>query len=117
MKASYWQRGESLDYKNETSKVIEENTVISIGTRIGVAGMPIAPGETGSLLVVGVFVMDKTDDTAMEMGVNVYFDGNGITSKADNGKTGDEKETYTPAGYVAERAAADHNTVIVKLWG
>lgn len=39
MKAAYWQRGEALDYKNTGTEKIEANTVIVLGSRIGVAGM------------------------------------------------------------------------------
>ena len=42
-KASYWQRGETLDFKNDTDQMIEENTIIKIVTRVGVVGAPIAP--------------------------------------------------------------------------
>ena len=49
-KAEYWQRGESIDYKNTGSSAIEANSVIVLGKRVGVAGMTIQPGETGSLL-------------------------------------------------------------------
>jgi len=33
-KAAYWQRGETLDYKNNTDTKIEANTVISFGSYI-----------------------------------------------------------------------------------
>ena len=46
-KAEYWQRGESIDYKNTGSSAIEANSVIVLGKRVGVAGMTIQPGETG----------------------------------------------------------------------
>ena len=45
-KAEYWQRGESIDYKNAGSSAIEANSVIVLGKRVGVAGMTIQPGET-----------------------------------------------------------------------
>ena len=34
MKATYWQRGETLDYTPE--KAVENGEVVSLGTRIGV---------------------------------------------------------------------------------
>ena len=40
-KAEYWQRGESIDYKNTGSSAIEANSVIVLGKRVGVAGMTI----------------------------------------------------------------------------
>lgn len=105
-KASYWQRGESLDYKNNTNAVIEANTVINLTTRIGIAGTSINPGETGSLHVEGVYQLPKTGTEEIAMGAAVTFDGNGIT-------TG----TGTPAGYAAATAAADDAFVLVKLLG
>lgn len=58
-KAAYWQRGETLDYKNTGSSVIEANTIIVFGSKIGIAGMEINPGETGSLHISGTFEFPK----------------------------------------------------------
>ena len=106
-KAAYWQRGESLDYVNKTSAVIEANTIISLGTRIGVAGTDINPNEKGSVHVTGVYEIEKTGTGAIEMGAAVYFDGTGITT--DN--------SGTPAGYAAATAEADSTVILVKLLG
>ena len=59
-KASYWQRGETLDYKNTGSSTIEANTVVELTGRVGIAGTDIAPGAEGDLHVCGVFEFDKT---------------------------------------------------------
>lgn len=107
MKATYWQRGESLDYVNETMAVIEANTIIDLGTRIGVAGTSINPGEKGSLHVTGVYEIAKTGADEIAMGAAVYFDGSGITNAASG----------TLAGYAAEKATADAKVVLVKLQG
>ena len=110
-KAAYWQRGETLDYKNNTDTKIEANTVISFGSHIGVAGTDILPGEVGTLHVTGVFEMPKTATTAIEMGTEVYFDGTGT------GIT-DTKGDDTPlAGYAAQAAAASDTVILVKLGG
>ena len=106
-KATYWQRGESLDYLNSGSTVIEANTVIALGTRIGVAGTDINPGEKGSLHVTGVYEIAKTGTGEIAMGAAVYFDGTGITS-AEGG---------TPAGYAAAAAGANDTVILVKLLG
>ena len=106
-KATYWQRGESLDYVKSGSTVIEANTIISLGTRIGVAGTSINPGETGSVHVTGVYEIEKTAAGAIEMGAAVYFDGTGITTATSG----------TPAGYAAAAAEADAAVVLVKLLG
>ena len=107
-KATYWQRGESLDYLNSGSTVIEANTVIALGTRIGVAGTDINPGEKGSLHVTGVYEIAKTGTGEIAMGAAVYFDGTGIVT-ASSGNT--------PAGYAAAAAGANDTVILVKLLG
>ena len=107
-KAAYWQRGESLDYVNETTVVIEANTIIPIEGRIGIVGTSINPGEKGSLHVTGVYEIEKTGTSEIKMGAAVYFDGTGIT---------DEESGATPAGYAAQTAAADDKAILVKLMG
>lgn len=115
--AEYLQRGESLDYTNATDTLIPHGAVVAIGSRIGVTGCPIPAGKTGLLHVVGVFKIKKTGAEAVEMGQTVYFDGEGITNTADNGKTGDEKVEYPAAGYAAAPAAAADTEILVKLCG
>lgn len=115
-KAAYWQRGETLDYKNDTDTKIEANTVISFGSHIGVAGTDILPGELGSLHVTGVFEIPKTATTAIEMGATVYFDGTGITTAANDGAT-PSPTAYPLAGYAAQAAAAADTVILVKLAG
>lgn len=116
-KAVYWQRGESLDYANETTAVIEANTIIPIEGRIGIVGTSLSPREKGSLHVTGIYEIEKTGTAEIKMGAAVYFDGTGITGTADNGKSGEEKEAYIPAGYAAQTAGAEDKTVLVKLMG
>lgn len=106
-KATYWQRGESLDYKNSGVAVIEANSIIDLATRIGVAGTDINPGEVGSLHVTGVYEIAKTGAGEIAMGAAVYYDGNGITSETGG----------TPAGYAAAAAGADAEVILVKLLG
>ena len=106
MKASYWQRGESLDYKNTTDTVVEANSVIDFTTRIGIAGTDIKPGEIGSVHMTGVYYFPKTATGDVAMGAAVNFDGTGITTEAG-----------TPAGYAAAPALADDTTILVKLLG
>ena len=66
-KAIYWQRGEDLDYKNGTSDTIEAGSVVSLKTRIAIAGMDIRPGEVGSIHVKNVFKFDKTEFVSYEL--------------------------------------------------
>lgn len=108
--AEYVQRGETLDYRNATDKVIPCDTVVAVGGRIGVTGGEIKPGELGSLHMVGVFKLPKTGTDAIEMGAAVHFDGAGITATAAEGTT-------TPAGYAAAPSEAGDKFVLVKLPG
>lgn len=107
MKAKYWQKGEVLDHTPETA--VENGAVVSLGTRIGIAGSDIAAGEQGHLHVVGVFELDKDTTTAIEMGAAVYYDTENdvITTNVAG----------VPAGYAAAPAAAADATVLVKLLG
>lgn len=105
MKATYWQRGETLDYT--PAAAVSNGAVVVLGTRVGVAGSDIAAGAQGQIHVVGVFAMDKVASVAIAMGADLYYDAANdvITTTADGN---------TPAGYAA---AADDTTVLVKLMG
>lgn len=70
MNAKFWQKGEVLDYK--ASAAVSNGEVVSLGTRIGVAGDNIAAGATGPLHVVGVFEMEKATG-AVTMGAALYM--------------------------------------------
>lgn len=114
--AEFWQRGESLDYTNNTGAVIPHNTILQIGSRLGVTGTVIEPGKIGSIHVGGVWEIAKTGTTAITMGQTVYFDGTGITDASSDGA--DTNPTaYVEAGYAAADAAADADTILVKLRG
>lgn len=119
MEAKYIQKGESLDYLNTTGEKIKAGSVVSLVTRIGVAGCDIAPGEIGTVEVVNVFEMPKSGKTAIPMGTALYFDGTGITDEKERTAEGEEstKTANVPAGYAAASATADATTVRVKLLG
>lgn len=57
--ATYWQKGESLDYLNKTGAAIPAGTVLKLGAHIGVAGTDIPPEGLGSVHMVGVFKIEK----------------------------------------------------------
>lgn len=115
-KASYWQAGDTLDFINNTDEPIEANTIITLGKRLGIAGTTVSPGETGTLIMDGVFEMPKTSTDKISMGDDVYFDGAGITL-AKGADTDANTNTNTPAGYAARGADASDKTVLVKLLG
>jgi len=107
--ATYLQRGEALDYTNTTEETIPHGTIVTIGTRIGVAGCDIPPGKLGTLHVVGVFRIKKTETAAMAQGQTAYYDGTGIT--------GTSSDSAIEIGYIAAPAEASDETVLVKLNG
>lgn len=104
-KAEYWQRGEAIDFTNNTEAAIEGNEIVVLGTHIGVAGAPIGIGETGTLHVFGVFEMPKAEGESINAGTDVYYTDNAITATE-----GDVK-----AGYATEAAAAEDTVIKVKL--
>ena len=104
--AVFWQRGEALDYLNSGSTTIEATTIVLYGSRIGVIGCDIAPGEVGSLHVAGVFRMPKTGTSAIAAGTDVYWDGDGIT----NASSGNTK-----AGFAAQAAEASATEILVSI--
>lgn len=115
MKATYFQRGESLDYKNEGDSAVKSNDVIDLTYRIAVAGDDIQSGSTGTIHVTGVYEMKKTGNAEIAIGQPVFFDGSGITDEADNGEAGESKIEYTPAGYATCKASAAATTIQVKI--
>lgn len=104
--ATYWQRGESLDYVNSGNTIIAANTIVALTGRIGVIGTDIKPGEKGSIHVSGVYEIAKTGTAALTMGQEVYFDGTGITNTSSGN---------TPAGFAAAAAASGDTVCLVKI--
>lgn len=120
MKAIYWQTGGVLDYT--PAEDAAPGSVVSLGTRIGIAAAGIAAGEKGALQMEGCFYLDKAAGEAIAMGAAVYYDGSAdaITGKASaQSGEGDAAATvnHVPAGYAAAPAAANDAAVLVKLLG
>lgn len=106
--ATYFQRGEAIDYPNTGDETLKHGTVVSIKTRIGVVAGDIEPKQTGTLHVAGVFEIPKKDASAVfAIGDAVSFD-DGIIAAA-TGKAS--------AGYVVKASAAGEANVVVKLPG
>ena len=103
--AEYVQRGEAIDYKNSTEAVIPASTVVIFGKHIGVTGTDIAPGETGSLHMIGVFRIPKKASVALAAGDDIVFtDADGV-----------DKATTTVMGYAVEAATAEDATALVRI--
>lgn len=120
MKATYWQKGEVLDFT--PTEDVKNGQVVPIVSRVGIAGSDIAAGEQGHLHVVGVFELDKAGGETIPMGTAVYYDAaNDCVTAAASATTGEGEEAETtdniPAGYAAADAAQDSATVLVKLLG
>ncbi len=108
MNASYWQKGETLDYT--APDAVQAGAVVKLTGRIGVAAAAIEKGARGSVHMVGVFEMPKAAALAVTMGETVYYDTENdcITTTATNN---------THAGYAAALASANDASVLVKLLG
>lgn len=109
MNTKYSQKGETLDYTNGSGLTLAAGSVVSLATRIGIAGMDIAVGATGTLHMVGVFEVAK-DDTDITLGAAVYYD------------VSEDKFTATatdniPAGYAIAAAGTSDTVCLVKLLG
>mgnify|MGYP000006724740 FL=1 len=107
-KANYWQRGETIDFLNNTNAKIEANTVVLLGKRIGIAGTDIQAKEVGTLHITGVYKFPKAASQAVTAGALVYWD-----NSANNITTTESSNTL--AGFAVEAAGADDATVTVKI--
>lgn len=116
-KATYWQRGESLDYPNSSGSQIDAKTIVVLKSgatgRIGVIGNDIPNGATGSVHVTGVFEMAKSSTNAIALGEDVYWDGTGITEASNDG--GGTPTYYPKAGFAAAAAVASATKILVKI--
>ncbi|MCQ4895544.1 DUF2190 family protein [Anaerotruncus sp. DFI.9.16] len=74
MMATYVQKGENINYKNDGSEKIAYGDVVVISDRIGVASVDISAGETGVISLEGVYEMPAEASAAFEVGQTVYWD-------------------------------------------
>lgn len=114
MKAAYWQKGEALDFINDTKEKIEAGTVLVLGKRIGISGTDIEVGALGSVHVSGVYEFDKKDKEELAAGTEVYWTEDGITSAASSGE-GNQASDNVVAGFVAVKSSSDSQKVLVKI--
>lgn len=105
-KATYWQRGETIDYANATEEKIEAGEILTIGSIIGVAGTEIAPGEVGSAHIEGVYYLPKKEAAEIALGAPVCFKDNAVEDFA-------EGEVF--AGIAVVKAETADATVLVKI--
>ncbi|KYD02643.1 hypothetical protein B4102_0237 [Heyndrickxia sporothermodurans] len=103
---SYVQRGESIDFKNNGASDIKSDSVVSLGTRIGISGCDIPVGAVGSVHVIGVYNLPAVNTEAFTVGQAVYWKDNALTAT----ETG-----AIPAGWVVEAKATAGTRAKVKI--
>lgn len=108
-KAIYWQRGETIDFLNETEKTIEAGELVSFGEAIGVAGEDIPPKAVGGLHIEGVYKIPKAEGV-IENGARVCLK-DGKAQKHDAGSD----EGCAWLGHAVAKAAAEDEIVLVKI--
>ena len=107
MRAEFYQKGVSVDYKNTSGATIVANTVVALGTtRCGVAGTDIPNNSVGSVFVEGVWIVPSTGTIAL--GAAVYYDASAEKATAT-------ATSNVPLGWAV--AAAENDTVKIKLLG
>lgn len=109
-KVTYYQRGDAIDYSNSGNDTIKAGTVVSLATRVGIAGADIEAGETGAVVVEGVYSIAK-DDAAITLGAAVYY------SPTDDTVSATEQEDGIEIGYATAAALATDTVAYVKLKG
>lgn len=105
MIVNYQQPGSTIDFINSTSDTIKAGQVVSLTTRIGVAGTEIAASAVGSLHVKGVFSMPKATG-AIAIGAAVYYN-------ASTDKITTTASSAVPAGWAIAAAKSEDATVQV----
>lgn len=120
--ATFYQRGESIDYTNSGASKISAGTIVLIGARVGVAAGDIAAGATGALHVEGIFEVPKEyadSGKAFTLGQAVYWDNTNSIFKAAVAQVVAEGAVTTEAsainGYVVAAAASAAKTALVKI--
>lgn len=108
LKASYWQRGEAIDYTNPTEETIEAGTVVSLNYIVGVAATDIPAKETGALHIEGVFNMPKEAGTTFEV-------GDAVCMSVDSGKLQKHQAGDKPVGVVVSKPVENATSVLVKI--
>lgn len=104
--AQYVQRGETIDFKNVGVVDIKSNDVVSLTTRIGVAGGNIPVGATGSVNVIGVFDLPASTAEAFTVGQAVYWKDTSLVSASAGA---------VPAGWVVDAKALANSKARVKI--
>lgn len=113
---NYIQKGDRLVY--EAAAAVASGAPVVVGTRIGVAAGDIAAGESGVLVMEGVFSLPKVTG-AIDQGTDLYFDADGdpLGGTAGSGAITATATGNVAAGYAFAAALAADTHVLVKLDG
>lgn len=74
MTTKYVEKGDTLDYANSSGSTIVANTPVVVGQQMGIVAEDIPDGETGVLLMSGVFNVPKVDAAVIAQGESVNWD-------------------------------------------
>ncbi len=108
--AVYIQKGDRIDYKNDTEAVIKSGDVVVMGTnRIAVADCQIEVGAVGALAMTGVWEFPADTSAAIEFGAIAYWDDSSKTMKAT------KSASEIPAGICVKKKESSGATVQVRL--
>ncbi len=106
MKAIYQQRGETIDFVNNTGEEIKANDVVTLTNRIGIAATDIPAGAKGAIHITGVFKLPADTTAAFTVGQTVYLSGDKVVEASDGGVI---------AGFVVEPKTANGTIAVVKI--
>ena len=108
--AVYIQKGDRIDYKNDTEAVIKSGDVVAMGAnRIAVADCQIEVGAVGTLALTGVWEFPADTSAAIEFGAIAYWDVSSKTMKATM------NASEIPAGICVKKKESSAATVLVRL--
>ncbi len=110
---NYVQKGDSLEYTNDTGGDIASGDVVVIGSQIGVAATDIADTESGTVQMSGVFTLPKTAGAAIPQGDPAIWDvsAGAFIPSTGTPATGDVSDAVTC--WIA--AGSADTTVTVKI--
>lgn len=114
-KATYWQKGQTIDYTNPSSSAaIAAGEIVELAARIGVAATDIPASGIGTVVTEGVFILprDAADSSAIAVGAAVHWNSSKSAIVAAAAESG-----TIPAGWCVEACAAAATTIKVKLIG
>lgn len=115
MAKNYVQEGQILTWKNETGTAVASGSVVKVGHLLGVALVDLAPGDSGSVQVEGVFLCPKVANTAIPQGVKLLWDSS--AGAFDLGTATPASGDVSLAAVAAAPALAGDATVAVRFAG